>query len=61
MTQAGGVVLVHENSNEARNLLRLGCYRNVIDFVRTHPNQYEPGLEDTFHRLIQKLDPPSTD
>jgi len=36
-------------------------YRNVIDFVRTHPNQYEPGFEDTFHRLIQKLDPPSTD
>ena len=29
----------------------------VIDFVRAHPDQYEPGFEDTFHRLIQKLDP----
>ena len=32
-------------------------YRKVIDFVRAHPDQYEPGFEDTFHRLIQKLDP----
>lgn len=33
------------------------CYRQVIDFVRAHPDQYEPGFEDTFHRLIAKLDP----
>ena len=33
------------------------CYRKVIDFVRAHPDQYETGFEDTFHRLIQKLDP----
>jgi hypothetical protein len=32
-------------------------YRKVIDFVRAHPDQYEAGFEDTFHRLIQKLDP----
>lgn len=31
-------------------------YRKVIDFVRAHPDQYESGFEDTFHRLIQKLD-----
>jgi hypothetical protein len=31
-------------------------YRKVIDFVRAHPDQYEPELETTFHRLIQKLD-----
>jgi len=32
-------------------------YRKVIDFVRARPDQYEPGFEDTFHRLVQKLDP----
>jgi tetratricopeptide (TPR) repeat protein len=36
-------------------------YRKVIDFVRSHPDQYEPGFEDTFHRLIQKLDPAPAD
>ena len=33
------------------------CYRQVIDFVRAHPDQYEPEFEATFHRLIAKLDP----
>lgn len=33
------------------------CYRQVIDVVRAHPDQYEPDFEDTFHRLIAKLDP----
>jgi tetratricopeptide (TPR) repeat protein len=36
-------------------------YRQVIDFVQSRPDQYEPGFEATFQRLIQKLDPPSTD
>jgi tetratricopeptide (TPR) repeat protein len=36
-------------------------YRQVIDFVRARPDQYEPGFEDTFHRLIQKLDPAPAD
>lgn len=36
-------------------------YRQVIDFVRAHPGQYEPGFETTFHRLIQKLDPAPAD
>jgi TolA-binding protein len=36
-------------------------YRQVIDFVRARPDQYEPAFETTFQRLIQKLDPPSTD
>ena len=35
------------------------CYRQVIDFVRAHPDQYEPEFETTFHRLIAKLDPPT--
>jgi tetratricopeptide (TPR) repeat protein len=34
------------------------CYRQVIDFVRARPDQYEPEFEQTFHRLIAKLDPP---
>ena len=33
-------------------------YRQVIDFVRAHPNQYEPAFETTFHQLIEELDPP---
>jgi tetratricopeptide (TPR) repeat protein len=37
------------------------CYRQVIDFVRARSDQYEPGFEDTFHRLIQKLDPAPAD
>ena len=36
-------------------------YRKVIDFVRDRPDQYEPSFEDTFHRLIQKLDPAPAD
>jgi TolA-binding protein len=35
-------------------------YRQVIDFVRAHPDQYEPEFETTFHKLVQTLDPPST-
>jgi tetratricopeptide (TPR) repeat protein len=33
------------------------CYRQVIDFVRAHPDQYEPEFEATFHQLIAKLEP----
>jgi tetratricopeptide (TPR) repeat protein len=36
-------------------------YRQVIDFVRSRADQYEPGFETTFQRLIQKLAPPSID
>jgi hypothetical protein len=33
---------------------------SVIDFLRTHPDEYEPAFEIPFEGLIQKLDPPST-
>jgi hypothetical protein len=33
-------------------------YRQVIDFVRAHPDQYEPAFETTFLRMIEELDPP---
>lgn len=35
-------------------------YRKVIAFVLEHPENYEPGFADTFHRLVDKLDPPAT-
>jgi tetratricopeptide (TPR) repeat protein len=37
------------------------CYRKVIEFVRDHPDQYDPEFANTFHRLVAKLDPPPTD
>ena len=48
---------------EARGDTRQAAYyyRQVIDFVRTHPDQYEPGFDTPFHRLIQKLDPTGAD
>ena len=33
------------------------CYRKVVDFIRTHPDQYESGFEEVFLELIDKLDP----
>ncbi len=33
------------------------CYRKVIDFIRAHPNDYDPGFEAAFHKLVKRLDP----
>ena len=33
-------------------------YRQVIDFVRAHPHQYEPAFETPFLQMIEELDPP---
>jgi tetratricopeptide (TPR) repeat protein len=33
------------------------CYRKVVEFIRAHPDQYEPQFETIFQQLIQKLDP----
>jgi hypothetical protein len=30
----------------------------VIEFIRQHPDDYDTGFEDTFAKLIAKLDPP---
>ena len=36
------------------------CYRQALEFIRQHPNQYDDGeLEAVFQRLIAKLDPPA--
>jgi tetratricopeptide (TPR) repeat protein len=34
------------------------CYRKVIEFVRAHPNQYEPTFTVTFEQMVDELDPP---
>lgn len=48
---------------EARGDKQLAAnhYHKVIDFVRARPDQFDQGFEDTFRRLVQKLDPSSTD
>jgi tetratricopeptide (TPR) repeat protein len=33
------------------------CYRKVIDFIRAHPDDYEPDFEAVFHKLVTRLDP----
>ena len=33
------------------------CYRKVIDFIRAHPDDYHPGFETAFHKLVERLDP----
>jgi tetratricopeptide (TPR) repeat protein len=33
------------------------CYRKIIEFIRTHPDDYEPGFEAIFHKLVSRLDP----
>jgi len=32
-------------------------YRKVVDFIRDHPEQYEPEFADVFRELVDKLDP----
>jgi hypothetical protein len=34
------------------------CHRKVIEFVRAHPEQYEPDFTTTFEQLIAELGPP---
>jgi tetratricopeptide (TPR) repeat protein len=34
------------------------CYRKVIEFIRTHPDQYGPELQTVFEDMVTELDPP---
>ncbi len=34
------------------------CYRKVIAIVREHLDDYGPGFEDVFVKLVNRLDPP---
>jgi hypothetical protein len=49
--------MVHEARGE--NLQAAECYRKVIAFIKEHPDDYEPGFEDTFVTLVNRLDPPA--
>ena len=35
------------------------CYRKLIAFIKEHPDDYEPGFEDVFVKLVDRLDPPT--
>ena len=35
------------------------CYRKVIALIRQHPDDYDPGFEDVFAKLVDRLDPPA--
>jgi hypothetical protein len=36
------------------------CYRRILaDFVRPHPEDYDPAFEANLVELIDKLDPPT--
>jgi tetratricopeptide (TPR) repeat protein len=49
--------MVHEARGENRQAA--DCYRNVIELIRQHPDDYDAGFEDVFAKLIAKLDPPA--
>jgi tetratricopeptide (TPR) repeat protein len=48
--------MVHEARGENRQAA--DCYRKVIEFIREHPDDYDPGFEDVFTKLVNRLDPP---
>ncbi len=47
--------MVHEARGENRQAA--DCYRKVIALVRDHPDDYGPGFEDVFVKLVNRLDP----
>jgi tetratricopeptide (TPR) repeat protein len=49
--------MVYEARGE--NQQAADCYRKVIAFVREHPDDYDPGFEDVFVKLVDRLDPPA--
>lgn len=36
------------------------CYRKVVDFIRAHPDRFDPGYDAVFQKLVDELDPPIT-
>jgi tetratricopeptide (TPR) repeat protein len=49
--------MVHEARGE--NRLAADCYRKVIGFIRQHPDGFDPGFEDMYAGLVNRLDPPA--
>ena len=49
--------LVYETRGDHRQAA--DCYRKVIDFIRAHPDSYDPDFEAVFQKLVDRLDPPT--
>ncbi|MGH8256524.1 MAG: SEC-C metal-binding domain-containing protein [Steroidobacteraceae bacterium] len=49
--------MVHEARGDRQ--AAADCYRKVIEFVRTHPEQYDPEFTTTYEDWVAELDPPS--
>ena len=49
--------MVHEARGENRQAA--DCYRKVIDLIRQHPGGFDPGFEDMYAKLVNRLDPPA--
>ena len=49
--------MVYEARGQHREAAQ--CYRQVIEFVRAHPEDYEPEFETTFQEIIARLEPPA--
>src|SRR5271168_1136919 len=47
--------VVYEARGENRQAA--DCYRKVIAFIRDHPDDYGPGFEEVFVKLVDRLDP----
>jgi tetratricopeptide (TPR) repeat protein len=50
--------MVHEARGDQKQAA--DCYRKVIDFIRAHPDQYDPDFATVFHKLVARLDPPAS-
>src|SRR5271166_934079 len=48
--------MVYEARGDSRQAA--DCYRKVIAFSRDHPDDYEPGFEEVFVKVVDRLDPP---
>jgi len=49
--------IVHEARGENRRAA--DCYRKMLEIMRQHPDDYKPGYQAEFAKLIDKLDPPA--
>jgi tetratricopeptide (TPR) repeat protein len=49
--------MVYEARGDKRQAAE--CYRKVVDFIRAHPERYDPGYDTVFQRFVDELDPPA--
>jgi TolA-binding protein len=50
--------MVYEARGEKK--LAADCYRKVVEFIRAHPQQYDPDFAARFEEMIEELDPPTS-